>query len=341
MTKLSHHILFLIIVFSFLTIHISAIAQNNYQLNIKAVDRDSSFLKNELGLQKSFASQIDAQQYIGQLPALLHAKGYVTASVDSIRIDSSSASLVLFLGKIYRWALIDASRVDPAVLNGTGWREKNFSDKAIDFNEVETWQKKMLDWLKNNGHPFGKVYLDSLEFLNDDKWSAVLKVNEGPLYKIDSTRIFGETKISNNFLTRYLEIPNGSVYNKKKLMNVSKKIRELSYVEEEKSSDITMLATGSILNVYLKPKRSSQVNILFGILPNGDQNNNKVLITGEGNLNLKNAFGSGETIGFSFQKLQVRSQRLNLLYQHPYLINSLGLDFLFDMYRRDSVYVNI
>src|SRR5258705_814276 len=280
MTKLSHHILFLIIVFSFLTIHNTITDKNMYQSIIKDVDRDSSLLKNELGLQTSFASQIEAQQYIGQLPALLHAKGYVTASVDSIRIDSSSASLVLFLGKIYRWALIDASCVDPAVLNGTGWREKNFSDKAIDFNEVETWQKQMLDWLENNGQTFGKVYLASLEFLNDDKWSAVLKVNEGPLYKIDSARIFGETKISNNFLQRYLEIPNGSIYNKKKLMNVSKKIRELSYVEEEKSSDITMLATGSILNVYLKPKRSSQVNILFGILPNSDQNN-KVLITGE------------------------------------------------------------
>ena len=66
------------------------------------------------------------------------------------------------------------------------------------------------------------------------------------------------------------------------------------------------------------------------------------MITGEGNLLLKNALGAGETIGLSYQKLQVRSQRLNLMYQHPYLFNSpLGLDFLFDMYRRDSIYVNV
>jgi outer membrane protein assembly factor BamA len=275
------------------------------------------------------------------LPSLLHSKGYVTASIDSVRLDSTSASLVLFLGKAYHWALLDAAHVNSSVLTGTGWRDRNFSGKSIDFNEVQSWQQKMLDWLENNGHPFAKIYLDSLEFLADDKVSAVLKVDEGPLYNIDSIRVFGEVKISNNFLQRYLDLPDGSIYNKKKLMNVSKKIRELSYVEEEKSSDMTMLATGSILNVYLKPKRSSQVNVLFGILPNSEQNNKKILITGEGNLNLKNAFGSGETIGFSFQKLQAKSQRLNLLYQHPYLFNTLGLDFLFDMYRRDSVYVNI
>jgi hemolysin activation/secretion protein len=118
---------------------------------------------------------------------------------------------------------------------------------------------------------------------------------------------------------------------------------ELSYVEEEKPSDVAMLPTGSVLNLYLKPKRSSQVNLLFGILPNNDQfSNKKLLITGEGNLNLKNALGAGETIGFSYQRLQVRSQRLNLFYQHPYLFNSpVGLDFGFDMYRRDSIYLNV
>ena len=78
-------------------------------------------------------------------------------------------------------------------------------------------------------------------------------------------------------------------------------------------------------------------------MPNSDQlGSNKLLITGEGNLNLKNALGAGETIGLSFQKLQVRSERLNLLYQHPYLFNSpIGLDFAFDMYRSDSIYLNV
>src|SRR6266496_4844462 len=122
MTKLSYHILFVVLSLVFLTMNISAPAQEKYQVNIKAVDRDSSFLKNELGLQRSFASQIDAEQYINQLPTLLHSKGFVTASIDSVQIDSTSAHLILFLGKAYQWALIDASHVDTAVLNGTGWR---------------------------------------------------------------------------------------------------------------------------------------------------------------------------------------------------------------------------
>jgi hypothetical protein len=95
--------------------------------------------------------------------------------------------------------------------------------------------------------------------------------------------------------------------------------------------------------MYLKPKRSSQVNVLIGFLPNNDQlSSKKILITGEANLHLKNALGAGETIGLNWQQLQVKSPRLNILYQHPYLFNTpVGLDFAFDMFRKDSTFLNV
>ncbi|HJS54680.1 MAG TPA: hypothetical protein VJ765_09060, partial [Chitinophagaceae bacterium] len=103
------------------------------------------------------------------------------------------------------------------------------------------------------------------------------------------------------------------------------------------------LGTGSVLNLYLKQRRSSQVNALIGFLPNNDQlSSKKLLITGEANVNLRNAFGGGEALGLNWQQLQVKSPRLNIYYHHPYLFNSpLGVDFSFDMLRKDSSYLNI
>ncbi len=343
MVKLSQPISSLIFSLAiFILLNLSATAQDKYELNIRAVDKDSTFL-NTIGLQNSFASRATCVEYVNKIPSLLQAKGYITASLDSLSYDSTSAQIVLFMGDIYRWAQLNTDSIDPSLLNAVGWRGKNFPGKPMDFNQVEEWQRKILDYLESNGHPFAKIYLDSLQILDNDKVSALLKVDEGPLYKIDSIRVFGNTKVSSNFLQHYLQISDGTIYNRQKLQLISKKMLELSYVEEEKPSDISMLPTGSVLNLYLKPKRSSQVNILFGLLPNSNQlSNNKLLITGEGNLNLKNALGAGETIGLSFQKLQAKSQRLNLLYQHPYLFNSpVGLDFSFDMYRSDSIYLNV
>ena len=329
-----------VLVLLLLSIYTSA--QNKYSLSIRGVDKDGAQLVSELALQTAFTSRLICADYINKLPGLLQAKGYVTVSIDSLQYDSVMARMVLFAGKRYLWAKLDAKNVDPVLLDAVGWREKLFSDKPMDFAQVNLLQEKILDYLENNGHPFAKVQLDSLQ-IESENVSAILNVNKGQLYKIDSISVSGNAKITNSFLQRYLDIPNGSIYSKEKLLRINKKIGELAYVEEEFPSTLTWLGTGSVINIYLKQKRSSQVNVLIGFLPNNNQlASKKTLITGEGNLNLKNALGSGETIGLNFQALQVASKRLNLLYQHPYLFKSpVGLDFLLDMFLKDSSFLNV
>jgi outer membrane protein assembly factor BamA len=320
----------------------SLFAQNKYQLVIKGADSLSASIIPQLGLTATFNSAMGITEYVFNLVSQLQEKGYVTASVDSLQTKGDSTFIQLYTGNLYRWAQLNTVGIDEKLLDAVGWRPKMFDNKPMDFLQVQSWQERFLVQLENTGYPFAKVYLDSFQ-LDEDKVSALLKVNKGPLYKIDSIRLYGNAKISNNYLQRYLDIPNGSIYSKEKLLRITKKIRELTYVEEEKPADLTMLGTGSVLNMYLKQKKSSQVNVLVGFLPNNDQlASKKMLITGEGNLNLKNALGSGETIGLNFQALQVESQRLNFLYQHPYLFRSpFGLDFAFDMFRKDSSFVNV
>jgi outer membrane protein assembly factor BamA len=316
--------------------------QTNYNLLIRCVDRDAAFLNETAGIPSSFSTRAACIEYVNQLPRNLQLKGYVTASLDSISFDSASAKLVLFVGDIYRWAQIDASMVDASLLQTVGWREKMFNDKPMDFAEVQIWQNRILNNLENNGHPFAKVYLDSVQ-LEDEKVSARLRVEKGPRYKIDSIRVYGNARISNDYLQRYLDIRNGSTFSKQKLLRISKRMSELTYVEEEHPAKLIWLGSGSILEMYLKQRRSSQVNVLVGFLPNNDQlSSKKILITGEANIKLKNAFGNGETIGLNWQQLQVKSPRLNVIYQHPYLFHSpFGIDFSFDMLRKDSTFVNI
>ncbi len=338
MTKLRLQISVLV----FLLLTIRASGQQNYLLLIRAVDKDSAFITSQLALPASFVSRAACTEFVYRLPSLLQAKGYVTSSVDSLHFDSSFARLQLFVGEKYYWAQLDASRVDASLLEAVGWRERLFINKPMDFAQVTIWQDKILNYLENNGHPFARVYLDSLQ-LNNEQVKAQLIVDKGQPYKIDSIRVYGDAKISNEYLQRYLGISNGSSYNKEKLQRISRKMSELTWVQEENPSTLTLLGGGSVLNMYLKQKKSSQVNLLVGFLPNNDQlSSKKMLITGEANINLRNAFGAGETIGLNWQQLQVKSPRLHLIYQHPFLFNSpIGLDFAFDMFRKDSTFVNV
>ena len=73
---------------------------------------------------------------------------------------------------------------------------------------IKTWQEKMLVYLENNGYPFARIELDSIN-IEDGIVQAMLKIEKGPLYKIDSVRNNGRANISNRYLQRYLNIPNG------------------------------------------------------------------------------------------------------------------------------------
>ena len=313
----------------------------SYYLHYSGADVDSTVLLEKGGLQKIFPSRAEAAVYLVKLPSLLQGKGFITASIDSLQMDSADARIQVYLGEQYRWAHINASQ-NAALLESIQWNEKALRG-PVDFKTLETWQKRILDYLEENGHPFGKVYLDSIA-INGEEITANLKINRGPLYRIDSIRVFGDVKVSNLFLQHYLDIPNGSLYNKRKLGEISKKLKELMYLQEDRASDLNLLATGSVLNLYLKPKKSSQVNALIGFLPNSDQltGNKKLLLTVDANILLRNSLGSGETIGLMWQQLQQKSPRLNLLFDQPYIFKSrFGLTFSLDMYKRDSTFLNL
>lgn len=311
-----------------------------YRLQIMPVDKDTVFIQ-QMRLQTDFRNRLLCEEYVNSIPSLLQSKGYPAASVDSVLYDSLSASIHLFTGEPMQWARLYTDSADRKVLEQVNWSGKR-SSKPVNFQELQSLQQKILDYLENNGYPFAKIKLDSIS-IQENAFEAALKIEKGPLYKIDSIYNKGNAKLSSSFLQHYLSIPNGSLFRKDRLQTVSKKLSELPFVQEQQPWDMTLLGTGSILNLYLAPKKSSQINVLVGFLPANDQLlNNKLLVTGEATINLKNALGGGETIGLNWQQVQVKSPRLNIVFAYPYLFNSpFGVNFAFDLFKKDSSFVNI
>ena len=319
---------------------ISIISEAQYRLDIDYVDKDTSFKTETLKLQTNFSNSRTCAEYVNKLPAHLRSLGFMAASVDSVHYDSSFASIQLYLGKKQYWLVLKADSIDNAALSENNFDENNFENKPVDMLRIQSTQQHLLNYYERNGYPFASVFLDSIK-MTDSGMNAMLKVRKGPLYHIDSIHVYGDAKISNHFLQELLGISNGSIYNADKLKQVSKQLSGLPFLKEVHPSNLTMLGTGSVLNLYLQAKKSNQVDFLIGFLPANDQTG-KLQLTGDANLNLKNAFGSGETILFNWQQLQLNSPRLNLGYQQPYIFNSpFGLDFSFSMFKKDSAYLQL
>jgi len=318
----------------------TANAQDNFPIRIVGIDKDSSFIAERVGLKTAFSSEPERTNYINNLPALLLSKGYISSSVDSVVAIGDQILIYLFLGDQYTKLDLKIREQDRQYLQQVGWQDAG-RRKPVQFADYSVTSEKLLDYFENNGYPFAKVNLDSVT-ITDNEIEAVLHIDKGFPYRIDSLRVYGPAKISRNFLHRYLNVERGSPYNREKLEKIDQRILELPYLEQSQPWEVTMLNTGSLVNLYLQPQKSNQINVLAGFLPSNDQLEGKLLLTIDANLQLQNAFGGGESFGLVWQQIQPKSPRLHLNYTQPYMFNSpFGVDFLFELYKKDSAFLNI
>ncbi|RYZ24363.1 MAG: hypothetical protein EOO16_01355 [Chitinophagaceae bacterium] len=319
---------------------LAGVAHGQFAVQYRVVDSPAQTALPPL--ETRFAGRNAAVAYLTLLPESLQAQGFVTASVDSLRLDSASALVTLFLGARYQWARIYTSAADEDLFADLRWNARSFERQPVDFARLRSLQERLLVRLEETGYPFARIGLDSIS-IDGDAVAARLHIDRGMRYVIDSIRVYGDLRISNELLQKHLGLPNGTPYSKSKLQAVDKRLGELSYLQVERPSDLTMLNTGSVLNVYLKNRKNNQVNALVGFLPNPDPNAvKKLLVTGEANLLLRNALGGGETLGLNWQQLQQSSPRLHLLFEQPYFMRSpVGIGVDFEMFRKDTTFLNI
>lgn len=305
-----------------------------------ASDSVEQNLLNQQKFITTFNNFQQAELYINQLKNWVQSKGFIAASIDSVVTNSNQTLLFIFLGKQYFYGIVFESK-QQNIFKEFGFDKEFSKNKYFNFLEFYKSRNKIIDYYKNTGYPFASIWLDNIQIMNDTI-KANMNLAKGSQYKFDSIRVFGNAKISKNFIHHYLNILPSSLYNESKLKKINQYISELPFLETIQSWDINMLNTGSIINLYLNNKKSNQISLIAGFLPTNQQIGGKLLFTVDANLLLQNAFASGETIGLIWQQIQPKSPKLNIRFQQPYLFNSnYGIDLSFDLFKRDSLFINL
>lgn len=323
----------------------AAFGQERYLLRYWPVDSNARAWS--LSAPQSFPHAVARRSYVDGLKQKLQQQGYAGASIDEIKEDSLGMEIRLYLGR--RWTLgeIRMTEAQRRQMEAAGIRTTKGKQVGWDWKEWEGMQSRWIDYLENQGYPFASLGLDSIVLLEkgqqDYQLQAALKLEPGPLYKLDSVQNLGSVKISNRFLHRYLGILPGSTYQREKLASISDRLRELPYLEESQPWSLQMLGTGAQVNLFLEPRKASQVNVLVGLLPSNAQlESNGLLLTGEANLVLRNTLGAGELLLLNWQQIQVRSPRLQFQYEQPFIGGSaFGALAHFNLLKKDSLWLNI
>ncbi|HET6245830.1 MAG: BamA/TamA family outer membrane protein [Bacteroidetes bacterium] len=321
----------------------SATAQHAFDLKIELSDSilNEKSLRKLINAKHKISSGAERNKKIQNLLLAFYEKGYLAATIDSLVHDSLYSTCYITAGPTYKWARLSPGNVNEGMLSIAGFREKVYFNKQLHFNEVENLSRKLLEWSENNGFPFASFKLDSLKFSSSNTIEASLNLQKNKEIRIDSIVIRGNAKINPVYFYNYIGIKPGDLYDESKVKKLTARIKELPFLKETRSFEISFSESVSKLVFFLDHNQASQFDGVLGVLPNNDIPG-KILLTGDLQLKLLNSFGSGELIDLNWRKLQDETQDLKAQFTYPFVFSTpFGIDAKLDLYKKDTTFLNV
>ncbi len=310
-------------------------------LTIHATDRDSQDVKQWVPYPDQISDSNAVKLTLNKTLSALFAKGFVQAYVINIKNKQNHTLVALHLGQQIKWGRIE---VADDVLNSRELsRVKSLSGRVVDLVLLESIFNQLLRYYENNGYPFASVRLKQTHE-QDHKLYADLWIDKGNLILIDSIAIIGDVAIANQYIQNYINIKKNSLYNEELIRSIPQKISELPFIEILKEPSINFFTGKAIVTLYLKKKNANRFDFIIGVLPNSSliKTSGKILITGDIQMNLQNALGSGEQLSLRFEKFQARTTRARARVVYPYVLSTpFGVDAGFNLFVNDSIFRNL
>jgi translocation and assembly module TamA len=314
-------------------------AQNMYELTVIPVDNQKAFQKI-ISCKDKFRDSLSLKDELNKAINILHNEAYISANTDSVLWSGKKATAYIFVGERHEWSMLHKGNVNELVLEKTGFKEKLYRKELFRYTDYVKLEQKIIRYSENHGYPFASIRLDSIQ-VNGNTIEASLHYIQGPFITFDTIAIEGPTKTKVRFLARHIRIMAGQPFSQEKVENIDALLRELPYIKKSREPIIVFNKSKAKLTLFIEDRKSNQVDGIVGFLPNAS-NNNKMLITGELNLNLKNLFGTGKNIQVAWKKFNQLSQTLDMLYVQPKLLGSnLDLTASFNLLKQDTTFINV
>lgn len=304
-------------------------------LNVRIDKPVKSVTKVFKRLDDDYVDQTKASFHLNRKIEKIRKRGYWEANVDSLKLQNDTLLAFVHIGKKYNmeayWKF-DQEEKESAYIT-----KRSIEERHSNLDDVKLIQESILKDYNNNGYPFAKIEIDSID-VNGKSIKSSWNVQSGKSVVWDTILVKGNIKISHKFISKFLGVSKGKTYKEKTLTSVSDKINSLNFMSELKSSEVEFIGNKAKVYAYLNKEKSNRFDGILG-LQNNSGEKDKLELTGEINLFLENALRSGEQLKLNWKKYESESQDLNLGLGFPYLIGKMGFDFDLGIKKQDSTYL--
>jgi len=314
-------------------------AQKKVTLNIVASDSSKKIIKKS-HVKKQYDTKDEAVSGAKDLLLFLYTQGFLAARIDSLVSDSLNVNAYVNTGKKYAFLSLRKGNLDKYLTSEINYRERNFSYKQFNYNNLLRMSEKLLEYCENNGYPFAEFKLDSIQ-ITDNKIDAAINFQRNNKISIDSLVLKGSSKLAKGYLYSYLSVRPGNLYNESLIVKINEKLRDLPFVTVVKPVEILFTEEKAKIFLYLDKKKASSFYGIIGVLPD-NKTTGKLLINGELKLSLLNSFGRGELIDLNWRSISKGTQDLKLTLAYPYLFSTpFGINYKFILYKQDTSYLTL
>ncbi|MFN8416665.1 MAG: BamA/TamA family outer membrane protein [Cytophagaceae bacterium] len=312
-------------------------------MTIRVVN-DSNQVQSSKPIVTTVKDSLGALIYIQNYILSKHEEAYLEAELRAINFSKDSVWASIFVGPTHRWSQLKSGNVPDELLYKSGFKQKFYAQTRFSYKELNRLEHRIIKYSENGGYPFAKIQLDSIK-TDSTIISATLKYEPGPLIRFDTLNIIGSAKVKRVYLESYLNFKKGSLYNHKQVLGLDKQLKQIPYLKWMKPAEVYFTNGLAQPVLFVNYRKCNQIDGFVGFQPNttsGANSTTKLIVTGEFNLNLKNAFNSGKEIKIQWRRFDIQSQLLNLYYEHPRIFRSnidliLGLNLL----KQDTLFLNL
>ncbi len=292
-------------------------------------------------ITRQYPDSVRAVQNLEDYLQHLRGEGYLAASADTLLWHADTMEAWIWRGLRYRWAKLKLGQSTQSWISLPDIKWRQYEGHALSPGSIVQIEETVLHDLENRGYPFATVWLDSIQ-IDVSSVSTTLQINPGELILFDTIAIHGSANIQVQYLKRYLGIRYDSPYQEQQIQVLGKRLDGLAFIEQEKPYTVQFSKNKARIDLFLKQKKSSRFNFLIGVQPNSEANGGKLLLTGDAHLQWQNPFGTGKFFSIQWKGLRPGSPELNLGISFPYLFAThYGLDAGFELYKRDSSYLDV
>ncbi|GAB4107620.1 hypothetical protein GCM10028791_00660 [Echinicola sediminis] len=307
--------------------------------------QESLFLKYEVRGEKvrkgaeSFAQPGEADEFLDFLVKDLQKQGYLMAGIAHKDTVGDSIKAVLMTGDRFEWLELSGGNVPKRLQDKIGFSPGEYSRAPFSHQEVLKVFEGLLTEMENNGYPFAAVSLDSIA-QRERAISASLHLVHGPQITFDSLKVLGDSKMNPDYLSKYLGISRGELFSQKKVNAASGKLTRLRTVKLVSSPRISFQNSEATVYLVLEDRKVNAIDGIIGFLPN-ESERNKVLVTGQFDLELYNVSGRGRDYTLHWQRLSQYTQNLNLSAEEPMVLgSSIDVKASFSLLKEDTTFLN-